>query len=502
MNKLTAYCLALLFITSCSKDSEVLSPSESVLTKSELNDLILEQMGERQLFHWQEQTDMTILSAALLSDSILAIGYTVNGQKDLSSSIHTIDTRAEDWTAERERLLELVLSAEQKSRGNDALTLADIQPAHMVDDWPTLFVQITDVRTITQLRADANVRYIEPTGYWLEEETNRSTSGCSGAPSSYINPSDYETFSPNTKVPWNYFSHNIPAAWQESTGDGETITIIDSGASQSQDNLGSSFSSGNSGGRSISKYSTHWSGSWWWASLDSPHDQCGHGTSMAGLAAGPQSTDGNASGVAYRSDLISVRAVQDVIITSSNEKRGVRDALKIAANSDSRIASMSLGTPFYSSTVADGVYYAYNSGVMVMSAAGTSISFLSWYGVIFPATMSQTVAVTGVKDGEELEACEACHDGSAVDFVIVMERASNDERHSLSLATYGNQPSYIGGSSCATATMAGVTAMVWSAHPNWGRNTVMQRLKQSSEFYPNPHGAFGYGRIDALQAVE
>jgi hypothetical protein len=194
--------------------------------------------------------------------------------------------------------------------------------------------------------------------------------------------------------------------------------------------------------------------------------------------------------------------VQDVIITSSNEKRGVRDALKIAANSDSRIASMSLGTPFYSSTVADGVYYAYNSGVMVMSAAGTSISFLSWYGVIFPATMSQTVAVTGVKDGEELEACEACHDGSAVDFVIVMERASNDERHSLSLATYGNQPSYIGGSSCATATMAGVTAMVWSAHPNWGRNTVMQRLKQSSEFYPNPHGAFGYGRIDALQAVE
>ena len=71
---------------------------------------------------------------------------------------------------------------------------------------------------------------------------------------------------------------------------------------------------------------------------------------MAGFAGAPWSTDGNSVGVAYRSNIVSVRAVSDVIISSSNEKNGVKDALVIAGNrSDVKIASMSIGCLLYTS---------------------------------------------------------------------------------------------------------------------------------------------------------
>jgi hypothetical protein len=173
--------------------------------------------------------------------------------------------------------------------------------------------------------------------------------------------------------------------------------VFDSGASDDQENLGSAFNSGYSTGRTVTRLSTHYSGWWWWRSLDPPHDQCGHGTSMCGFATAPRGSDGNAVGVAYNSDLISIRAVEDVIINTSDEKDGVKDALIIAGNNNGvKVVSMSIGTPFWSGTVADGIYYAHNKGKMIVAAAGTSFSWTSWWGVIFPANMSQTVAVTCV----------------------------------------------------------------------------------------------------------
>ncbi|MBL0101620.1 MAG: hypothetical protein IPP49_17630 [Saprospiraceae bacterium] len=44
---------------------------------------------------------------------------------------------------------------------------------------------------------------------------------------------------------------------------------------------------------------------------------------------------------------------------------------------------MSIGSPISSSTVSDGIYYAYNKGKMIFAAAGTSYSWTTWYGVIF-----------------------------------------------------------------------------------------------------------------------
>ena len=113
--------------------------------------------------------------------------------------------------------------------------------------------------------------------------------------------------------------------------------------------------------------------------------------------------------------------------------------------------------------------------------------------------MSETVAVTGVKTSG-YQRCDICHSGSKVDFTAVMERAS-DDRHPLSLAMSGSQPSTVGGSSVATATTAGIAALVWGSNPGMSRSQVMQRLKNAAGIYPSRNSQYGWGNIDALVAV-
>ena len=83
-----------------------------------------------------------------------------------------------------------------------------------------------------------------------------------------------------------------------------------------------------------------------------------------------------------------------------------------------------------------------------------------------------------------------------------MEGDNNTSKAPPVLGFYNGDRSYTGGSSVATATTAGIAALVWSKHPTWSRAQVLTKLKQSSEFYPNKNSSFGYGNIDALQAVQ
>lgn len=490
-------------ISSCSKEEKSTNQStQDIVPKEAIKEMVESELAAGNVFHWENASDEVVWSAGMLSDSIFSIGYTAEVGFDFENEIHTIDLKSEKWQKVRKGFEEWILKYEMKARGKK-LTMEDISPYGVEEDFPHIIVQLTSQELISEMRTTEKIRFVEPLGFNFEDDAikQRSGQGCNGSPSYNINTNDYTNNSGN-KVPWNFYIHNIDDAWSQSQGDNIRIAILDTGAANSQDNLGSQFTQGQSGGRNILKQSTLYSGSWWWRSLDSPNDDCGHGTSMAGFAAAPRGTDGNATGVAYKADVQSINCSQDVIISTSNERRGVRDAMKKAADrGDTKIISISLGTPISSSTVADGVYYAYNRGKLIFAAAGTSLSWTSWYPVIFPATMSQTRAVTGIRDGSSMQRCRTCHSGSQVDFVIVMERASDGDRTSISLASTTNTPKYTGGSSCATATTAGIAALVWAQNPSASRATVLQALKDASQYYPGRNSQFGWGKINAQQAV-
>lgn len=511
MKKLLILASVLLLATSCSRNDVQpidLLPTDGPLTVEQIDARALELLKANQEFWWHMVDDHTVWSAAMQSDSIISVGYTLTDVEPVDQRLHELDLQTSAWRTKRNELIKTILKRTQELNPDMDLQLTDIM-AYDEKYLPVLDVRVWNKTLITELRQREDVRYVDPMGYGMAPDQTPQKSGSGCGSNSAANPlysSDYTTQAPSSaKIPWNYNYMNIPQAWARSNGSGVTVGLIDTGIGSGQAKLNSQFTSGYSSGRYINKYGTYTSSWWCWGgcSPDGPNDQCGHGTQMAGLIAAPRSGP-SSTGVAYKANLVSYRGTGDVIINSSNEKKGVSDALRALGNrSDVKIISMSIGDVFSNSRVRDAVRYAYGRGKMIFAAAGTSLSWTSWWGVIFPANMSETVAVTGIRDNvSSMQRCNTCHSGSQVDFVAVMQRASNTDRTSLTLAMSGNNPSYVGGSSAATATTAGIAALVWSRTPSLSRTGVLNRLKAAASFYPSRNGDFGWGLIDANQAVQ
>ena len=506
---LLAVALLALLVIGCSKDdalNQIIEPTQSTLQepmpKAEINAFINQSLEKNEVFRWEKASDFMLWSAIVQSDSIVAIGYQAPGTTNIKEKMHQINIQDDAWKQVKMEIIDLIVTETNNAFPNENYKAEDLLVFEEELILPVIDIKLFAPDLITKLRAMPEVRYVEPMGYIMEEIRDRSDSGCNVGPAGNLTSADYTTISPNVKVPWNFYNAGIPSAWSRSTGAGITISVIDTGTSPGQENLGSAFNSGYSQGRFIQRAGTYVSSWWWWANPDGPDDQCGHGTQMAGLATAPRGNDGNSVGVAYNSNLLAIRACQDVVILGSNESRGVSDALTIAGGrSDVKVISMSIGSVFWFNRIADAIYYAYGNGKMIIAAAGTSFEATSWYGVIFPAYMAETVAVTGIKEGSPMVKCNSCHSGSEVDFVAVMQRRNDNSRTSLTLAPSGNTPARVGGSSAATATTAGIAALIWATNPSQSRSQVLQRMKNASQFYPSRNAQFGWGTINAAAAV-
>jgi hypothetical protein len=511
MKKQLSVLAAAMLAFSCSYDydQEVIPVvAQEEIALSAINEAITNALHQHNRFEWSMLSSAYVSSAAAQFDGAITIGYQPAGFQNIDTRMHEIDVRSPQWVAAKQQVLDQIVAVRRQMGLDTNLGELVIRDHEVL---PYFHIKVSEAAVIERLRGMGQVRYVEPRTYEYAEtlgkngsvERSLSDSGCGGDSNPSINSADFVTISPNAKAPWTYYQHNIPSAWAYSTGDNVGVGLIDTGLSPNQPKLGSQFASGASAPRSVYKYGTYVDSWWPWSTtVDGPNDKCGHGTSMSGAIASPRNADGMAVGVAYNADLYSVRAVANVVIDGGHEKDGVSDAYVLLANKSAvKVISMSLGSPLSISQVADAIRYAYGRGKLIFCAAGTSTTFTTWYGVIFPASMSETVAVTGIKDNG-YNRCDVCHEGSAVDFVVTMQRASNTSRTSLTLPQAGNGTEYVGGSSVATAMTAGTAALVWSRFPSYTREQVIDKMKRAAEFYPNRSSNHGWGKINVLQAVQ
>jgi hypothetical protein len=494
--KLIAFMLFVI-MAGCTKDNELKNElillSKEPLTGEEINLKIDNFISQKGTFNWQMADDFMLWSAAMHGDSIITIGYGTEpfeskknaGSEDLKKQIFKI-------------IIDNETNVNHKLKKTDPILYED-PILNFID------VKISNIASVEQLRKMQDIRYIEPAGYNYFAYASRfkSSSGCTTTPDA-VNPADYRTIAPNCLVSWVYDKHNIPSAWTYSTGAGIGVGLIDTGVSSDQDLLGSNFNDGYSSGRYIQKYGVYVDSFWPWSTkTDGVNDKCGHGTLMAGTIAGPRNNNYLPVGVAYNCNLVAYRATKDVVLDGYHEQKGVARALTELGNrSDIKIISMSIGHIFSIGRIEDAVKYAYSKGKLIFAAGGTSTEWTNWAGVIFPASMNETVAVTGVIDGTSYTECAVCHVGEKMEFVVIMQRAGDADRTSVVLGYNANTKDYVGGSSVSTATTAGIAALVWARYPGWTRSQVLERLRQSASLYPSRSSKFGYGAIDALEAIQ
>lgn len=513
---LAATIMFVLFFTACNKTSttnQVNSASvddakTQLQTPQQINAFIKQVINSKGEFNWSDAPDITVYSAVMHSkDHIVSVGYKPADEQNVEQRLTKINIRDNKWAAAKMQVIQMILQEERAVHPN-------LKPEN-VELWkenklPVIDVRIDNINTMKLLLHSNLVRYAEPMSYEpgnydaaINESLEKSLSGGSGGSGcgdySGVNNlqqgDDYVNILPGAKQSWNYTYHNIPGAWDFSSGAGIKIMVIDTGVSPDQENMNSDFNQGYSSGRTVQKIVTL-------PNTPNANDDCGHGTAMSSTATAPRGTDGNSCGVAYNSSVVICKAVTDVIIDNGPEGKGVADAFTYAADDASiKIISMSLGRVTGSSQIKDAITYAYNKGKLMFCAGGTSTIFTSWYGVIFPATLPQVQAITGVKNSSSLSACSDCHKGSQIDFVIVMQKNS-DGLNGLANAMSGDVPTTVGGSSVATSTSAGIAALVWGAHPTETRDQILQRLTTTAGSYPSKTKNFGYGKLNALAAIQ
>lgn len=502
---LRSVCFVTLWNIACSNDAldkelnDDTTPeieAQTLLNRQEINLTIEKSLETEGDFNWNEASDRMLWSAVSHGDNILTIGYGKSENDFSNKNLSTLHSS-------KKKLLELVHTLEydenvQKKESPEDLLIYEDEFLTVID------IKVIKLETIIALRKDTNIRYMEPAGYQFFQNGMTSKEGGSGCglDGETLRASDFTTISPNAKMPWNFPLHRIDNAWQYSTGRGITIGVVDTGISPNQSLLGSNFNNGFSSGRSVERFGTYIDSPWPWSRrTDGPNDRCGHGTSMISAATAPRNDRGLPVGVAYNANLISYRGTKNVVLDGYQEQRGVAKAITALGNrSDVKIISMSLGHIFSVNRIKDAIRFAHGKGKLIFCAGGTSTSFTNFVGVIFPASMDETVAVTGIEEGAGYEECDACHKGRKIDFTVIMERGNNNH---VPVLGYSNAASdYVGGSSVATATTAGIAALVWARNPNWNRNDVLNKLKRAAELYPNRSRNYGWGNIDALKAVQ
>jgi subtilisin family serine protease len=345
---------------------------------------------------------------------------------------------------------------------------------------PIVDVVLADEAALRAIRKLPIVDYVEPVYVADDLHTFAGVGGC-GWGSTW--GSDRLYTSTNDIYSQKFTAMGIPAAWSLSSGAGITIGMTDSGISSGQAQFMSRFTSGSSGGRWLSLLRV--------SSQPSVYDECGHGTRMAGIITAPW--DGaNVGGVAYRSNMISVRHASGVAVVSSSD---ARSGVRIAMQNGAQVMVMAWQSLNWWWQVSDEIRYWHNNRqVLFFGAAGTSGcgDGILDSNVVFPADMNEVVAVTGVSYPNGGIPC-GIHYGKQVELTAYLDVPTTG-RYSADVVG-------MGGSSNATAVAGSVAALVWSRNPWMSRDQLRARLHQTAGYYPNRHSREGFGLIDAYRAV-
>jgi Subtilase family/Fervidolysin N-terminal prodomain len=267
---------------------------------------------------------------------------------------------------------------------------------------------------------------------------------------------------------WSQPKTHTTRAWDVTTGSSAVkVAILDSGVDPAQPDLQANLLPGRD----------------FFNNDSNPSDDYGHGTQVAGVAAG---RSGNGIGIASYCGGCSILPVK---ITGSDgyaSWSAMASGITWAADQGAKVINLSFAGGSGSTTVRDAIAYAHDRGAIVTASAGNYSSSSPTYPAAYPGAL----AVASTNGNDALESYS--NYGSWVQ--LAAPGCNYGTGRTTSSSLFGN---FCGTSSAAPA-VAGIAALAFSYAPSATNNQVEQALKSSAV----PVGSFvNYGRVDAWGAL-
>jgi minor extracellular protease Epr len=276
--------------------------------------------------------------------------------------------------------------------------------------------------------------------------------------------------STSTQTNWGVTDIGAPDSWQSGlTGKGIKVAVIDTGVATHSDLAVAGGTNVISG-----------------AGTTSYADDNGHGTHVVGII-GAKGIDGGVEGVAPDASIYAVKALDS---TGSGYTSDIISGIDWAIDNKMDIISMSLGSNQSDMSLQNAVDTAYNSGILVVAAAGNDGSTDgSGTSIDYPANYSSVIAV-GAVDSSNTRA----YFSSTGSKLEVSAPGVNV------LSTYLNGGyAQMSGTSMATPFVAGDLALLKQKYPAY-TNVQLRNLLDSGTVDLGTSGRdslYGYGLIKA-----
>lgn len=295
---------------------------------------------------------------------------------------------------------------------------------------------------------------------------------------------------------WNMEAIQMPQAWDVSTGDGVIVAVLDTGVAYKSE--GMFIQAPDLGGtRFVSGYN-------FISNTNTPNDDNGHGTHVAGTIAQATNNGVGVAGVAYNASIMPVKVLDSL---GQGTYSGIIQGIDYAVANGAKVINMSLSGHSGSLALQEAVDRARANGVLVIAAAGNNGG-----PVEYPARYDSVIAVSAVRYdqtrssysnlGPQVDLAAPGGDNDIDQNVdgfgdgIVQQTFKSGEINTFRYL-------FMEGTSMATPHVSGVAALLLSAKPGLTPDQVEAALKDSA-LDLGPAGVdqeYGAGLVQAASAL-
>lgn len=297
-----------------------------------------------------------------------------------------------------------------------------------------------------------------------------------------------ETALPNDPLflkQWPLINREVPGAWEMgATGQGMTVAVVDTGIALEHPDLKDNLVPGYNSMTGSEEAGAN-------------RDNNGHGTEVAGVIAAERN-DLGVVGVAYQAKIMPIKAIG---ASGVGYDDAIADGIVWAADHGAKIINLSLGSEngsVASDILRQAVAYADNKGCLLIAASGNyDPESEANPGVSYPAADPRVLAVTAADAAGKVTNYSAA--GPEVDLAAPGDSIPTDGWSRA--GGYGY--TYASGTSLAAPFVSGEAALIWSQHPEWSRDQVVETLEQGAEDlgFPGRDDHYGYGLVDVKLAL-